>query len=269
MPSTVATPRNRAGHRTIAMRTFLLLAALMLGLTTPAPGADPLVVGVDTDSRPFASLERTSFSGFDVELIRALGQAMDADVGITAVPRKDFQAALASGRIDAALSGMQLPARPDPALAYSVAYLTGGQRILVLATTGDIAEARDLDGLLVGARLGSPALDVLYEHAPLAMPSLFPRIEDAYAELLRGDLDAVLQDALTADGYALAFCGGKAKTVGPEYDSRPFVILLRADSPWKARLDKAIAALREDGTIETLRKKWFEAPTAPQAAPSD
>ncbi len=250
------------------MRTLLLLLVLTLVHPLAARGLEPLVVGVDPESRPFTVLDKTSFTGLDVELIRALSDVMDADAGLTAVSRGEARGALVSGRIDAYVSGLLLPAHPDPALAYSAAYLDGGLRLLVRADNTDIGGAQDLGGMIVGARLGSPAADALYELAPLAMPSLFTHIEDAVTELEKGDLDAILHDALLVDGPLSVHAHG-LRAVGPVYDPRPYVIELRAGSPWKAPLDAAIATLRADGTIETLRRRWFPAPgEAPVTAPA-
>lgn len=236
---------------------ILLLALFAASPACPAPAQDTLVVGVDDQAPPFSFLDNNHFAGFDVDLIHALTEAADAEAGLTSVIRRDIVSALRDGKIDAAISGLILPRAPLPGITFSAPYLEGGLRILVRADTTDITGAEDLNGRIVGVLMDSPSANSLYSAAPSAMPSMFVRLEDSYQELVRGDLDAVWVDALVVEAHALDHCQGKVKTVGPVYASEAHVIFLREGSPWKDRLDAAIAKLETEGTIRELREKWF------------
>jgi len=252
------------------MRILVFSLLLLLALPAPTPASDAFVVGVDPQSPPFSSLGRAEFSGFDVDMIYALAKEMNAEAGLAPIKHTEFESALNKGDIDAAISGIFLPEHPAPGLDYSAPYFEGGQRILVRIDTTDVTQAKDLNGLIVGTRLGTPAAETLYKLAPMAMPSLFTRIEDAYRELMRNDLDAVFYDSAAVDAHAVELCQGKVKIVGPVYEQRPYVIALRRDSPFKARLDAAIESLHASGKFEIIRKRWFgeagaTAPCAPKA----
>ena len=53
---------------------------------------------------------------------------------------------------------------------------------------------------------------------------------------------------------------GLVKVVGPEFDRRPVAIEVQLDSPLRKKIDRALVALREDGTYQQIYEKWFGGP---------
>lgn len=50
------------------------------------------------------------------------------------------------------------------------------------------------------------------------------------------------------------------KIVSPEFDSVPVAIMFQLDSPLRRKVDRALIALRDNGTYQQLYDKWFGSP---------
>ncbi|CAB3798280.1 Histidine-binding periplasmic protein [Paraburkholderia ultramafica] len=86
-----------------------------------------------------------------------------------------------------------------------------------------------------------------------------------YTDLIAGRIDASLQNAVQADvgflgtprGKDFSFAGNAlydAKTLG----SGTAIGLRKEDTDLKAKIDKAIADARADGTYDRIAKKYFD-----------
>jgi polar amino acid transport system substrate-binding protein len=85
----------------------------------------------------------------------------------------------------------------------------------------------------------------------------FPTPDELFKALLDGKVDAVVTAAPLLLYYAAHEGKGRVKVVGPEFDRRPLAILVQLDSPLRRKIDRALVALREDGTYRQIYEKWF------------
>jgi polar amino acid transport system substrate-binding protein len=53
------------------------------------------------------------------------------------------------------------------------------------------------------------------------------------------------------------FSRGNVRMVGPTFDSFDYGIALQSGSPIREGLNAAILQIREDGTLDRIREKWF------------
>lgn len=74
--------------------------------------------------------------------------------------------------------------------------------------------------------------------------------------LKAGDVDLVLTDSTGGNGYVAASEGG-LKIVGEKLGAEEFGFIFPKGSDLVAPVNAAIAALRADGTLESLDRKWF------------
>jgi len=117
------------------------------------------------------------------------------------------------------------------------------------------------DKLLVGAQAGtSPFYVAVYnvldgnEQNPRI--KLFETFAASVAALQAGDVDLVLTDS--AGGKAMVGAsGGKLKMVGEPLQAEDFGFIFPKGSDLVAPINTGIAALKADGTLDTLTQKWF------------
>ena len=85
---------------------------------------------------------------------------------------------------------------------------------------------------------------------------LFETFGATVQALLAGDVDLVLTDGVAANGYVES-SGGKLKVIGGPLGSEDFGFIFPKGSDLVAPLNAGIAALKADGTLDALNKKWF------------
>lgn len=81
-----------------------------------------------------------------------------------------------------------------------------------------------------------------------------------FSALLDKKVDAVVALAPTLLYYAAHEGKGRVKMVGDEFNVRPVAIGMQVDSPLRRKIDRALIALRDDGTYQQLYNKWFGGP---------
>ena len=60
--------------------------------------------------------------------------------------------------------------------------------------------------------------------------------------------------------YAAHEGKGRVKLVGPEFDRAQVAIAMQLDSPLRKKINRALVALRENGTYQQIYDKWFGGP---------
>ncbi len=138
-------------------------------------------------------------------------------------------------------------------VAYYTAQLTAS--LTVQQIRGAISGPDDLPGKRVATTRGSTAAD--YLRSRRVDLTEVEQISDAYKLLLDKQVDAVVFDAPELSYYAGHDGKGKVQLVGPVFRKENFGIVFPADSHLRKDVDRALLALREDGTYQRLEETWF------------
>ena len=218
-------------------------------------------VGMDASWPPFEYIDQTTgqIIGLDVDLARAIGQRLGVEVELVNVGFDSLYDALYVGRFDAIVSALPY----DPLLygdvAYSISYFNAGQVLVVRADETEISEANDLSGKQLGVELASEG-DVLGRQLQKKIKGLnlqsYMAPQDVLRALKDGEVEAAIVDAVSAYQF-IASLGG-LQVVGDPLTDELYVIAVRLESPLLLRaINEALVEMREDGTLDRLREKWF------------
>ena len=218
-------------------------------------------VGMDASWPPFEYIDQTTgqIIGLDVDLARAIGQRLGVEVELVNVGFDSLYDALYVGRFDAIVSALPY----DPLLygdvAYSISYFNAGQVLVVRADETEISEANDLSGKQLGVELASEG-DVLGRQLQKKIKGLnlqsYMAPQDVLWALKEGEVEAAIVDAVSAYQF-IASLGG-LQVVGDPLTDELYVIAVRLESPLLLRaINEALVEMREDGTLDRLREKWF------------
>jgi ABC-type amino acid transport substrate-binding protein len=120
---------------------------------------------------------------------------------------------------------------------------------------GTINRPEDLFGKQVGSVKRSAAADYL-SRMGISFTS-FANVEEAIAELEKGNLDAVGYAAPVLQHYAANQGKGRVRVVGLVFAAHDYGIALQASSPYREQINRALLKLMENGTYTTLYEKWF------------
>jgi polar amino acid transport system substrate-binding protein len=144
---------------------------------------------------------------------------------------------------------------------FSTPYLNAGQVIIVPKATSNISKPEDLAGKIVGVQISTTGDIAVAKIAGVKQKKTYDDIGLAVEDLSIGRIDAVVVDSPTAAGYVLQNDKYKAKLqiVGVPFTEEYYGIAVKKGN--KALLDlidKGLAAIQKDGTLDTLKKKWLQ-----------
>jgi polar amino acid transport system substrate-binding protein len=156
---------------------FLLALLLMAACVPVAPGGAPaaepagedtgllgviqqrgtLVVGTSADYPPYESIDASgNFVGFDMDLVRAVGEKLGVEVEIQDMPFDTLIAAVQEGKIDAVIAAMQATAERDKMVDFTIPYRMTKDAFLGAAdTTLTLEKPEDAAGKSIGAQTGT------------------------------------------------------------------------------------------------------------------
>ena len=137
------------------------------------------------------------------------------------------------------------------------AYVTGTltASLTVQSLRGDIKGPGDLPGKKVATVVGSTSEDYLKENKVRSTP--FATVDEAFKALEAGKVEAFVYDSPILAYYANNEGKGHTQLVGPVFRPESYGIALANNSPWRKRINLALLQLREDGTYDALRAKYF------------
>ncbi|WP_374200827.1 transporter substrate-binding domain-containing protein [Inquilinus sp. Marseille-Q2685] len=96
-----------------------------------------------------------------------------------------------------------------------------------------------------------------YLGAANIQPVTFANAEDAYRALIDDRVDAVVYDAPVLQYIAAHEGLGRAGLVGPIFQPEDYGFVFRNDSDLRRDVDAALLSMRQDGSYEELRERWF------------
>lgn len=252
---------------------FLKNAFLSLGATlvlascggteeATAPGgegsaAGPWVIGTEPAFPPFESQDDSGeLVGFDIDLMRAIGEQAGVPVEFESLPFDGLIPALQAGTIEAAISGMTITEERAETVDFSRPYFRAGLAIAIAEDNTEISSLDTLEGKTIAVQIGTTGAEMAGSVKD-AKVSTFDSAPLALQELANGNADAVINDApATLDAIATGNIGG-IKVVGELVTEEFYGIAMPKDSENLETLNTALSELLENGTYDAIYEKWF------------
>ncbi|KAB8331288.1 basic amino acid ABC transporter substrate-binding protein [Scytonema tolypothrichoides VB-61278] len=236
---------------------------------TPTAGKT-IKVATEPAFPPFESKSSgNELVGFDIDLIKAAGQAAGLTIEFQSLPFDGIIPALQANTIDAAISSITITPERAQAVSFSRPYFRAGLAIAIRQDNTTITNLDSLKGKKIAAQIGttgskkaksiSGAQVREFDSAPLALQ-----------ELANGNVDAVINDApVTIHAIKSGNIKG-LKVVGQLITEEYYGIALPKNSPNLNAINTALAKIISDGTYAQIYKKWFNAepPQLPETAPA-
>lgn len=220
-------------------------------------GAKVLRVGTEPVFAPFEFPKENSkeLTGFDIELIEALGQKMGYKVEMVSMGFDALIPALNSNNIDVAIAGMTITDERKKVVDFTESYYTSGLMIMVRKDS-NVKSIDDLKGKTIACQIGTTG-ENKSRSVEGATVKAFNTQDEASLELKNGGADAVIGDAPVVEYYMTKAGKDFAKTVGERMESEPYGIAVKKGSKLAGDLNKALAELKKSGEYDKLYTKWF------------
>jgi polar amino acid transport system substrate-binding protein len=145
---------------------------------------------------------------------------------------------------------------------FSEAYYDVNQSLVAL-NSSPIASAKsvaDLEDAKLGAQIGTTSLSYIEDEIqPTKQPSVYNTNNDVISALKARQIDGIVVDLPTAF-FVTAAQVENSKVVGQFPDAgeqEQFGLVLAKDSPLTDCVSRAVAALDDDGTLDSLQQEWL------------
>ncbi|MEA1960956.1 MAG: basic amino acid ABC transporter substrate-binding protein [Bacillota bacterium] len=221
-----------------------------------------LVVGTNASFAPFEFIENNEKLGFDMDLIRAIGEVQGYEVEIQHMDFKALIPALQTSKIDCAIAGMSITPERLESVDFSEAYFNSGLIIAVQEDNEDIAGLADLKGKKLAAQIGTigaGACDDVKAEDSSTEVKFFDDVTVAFMELEKGGVDAVINDQAVTLNYLQTTDNSKVKTVGEVFqaDDEYGIAAKKGNTEMLTVINEGLAKLQENGEFQKIYDKWI------------
>jgi polar amino acid transport system substrate-binding protein len=233
----------------------------------PLTNAGVLTIGTDSPAYEpyFEDDDPTNGRGFESAVAYAVAEEMgftQDQVEWVTVP---FNSSYKPGAKDFDFDINQISITPKraEAVTFSEGYYTAAQALITLQDS-EFADATSLDEFAdarLGAQVATTSLEAIEnEIQPSQDPLIFDNTNDAKQALLNDQVDAIVADLPTAL-YITAVEIPQGTVVGQfqvsSGETEEFGLLMELGSDLAPCVNRAVSALKDDGTLAQLEQRWM------------
>ncbi|WP_216594186.1 ABC transporter permease subunit [Synechococcus sp. PCC 6312] len=207
--------------------------------------------------------------GFDVDLMRAVGQAVGLAVEFKTMNFDGLIPALAVGQIQAAASGITITADRLEVVDFSRPYFEATLAIGVLPANRNLKTFKDLAGKRIAVQIGTASADEA-KKIPNANVIIYDSTDLSIQSLISKNVDAIINDTPTLL-YSIARGGFSQIQVFRQEETRQYYgVATQQQSPYLKLINQGLDKILKDGTYDKIYTQWFEspAPALPALAPA-
>lgn len=268
-------PNQPPSHRRIPNTRRASLASLLLAplfaltaFAAPAAHADALdsiakagvlKVAVPEDYPPFGAVgPDLKPQGYDIDTAALLAKSLNVKLELVPVNSANRIPYLQTNKVDLVISSLGKTPEREKVIDFSTAYAPYYQGVFGPADV-KVASPADLTGKTVGATRGALEEIALTQMAPNATIKRFEDNNATIAAFLSGQVQLIAAGNIVA---AAILAKNPPRRPEPKFvikNSPCFVGLNKNEPRLRQKVDAAIAQAKQDGTLNTMSKKWFGA----------
>ena len=248
----------------------LMLALVELGIGSSAVSAKDwkvIRIGVEGAYPPFSALTADGkLVGFDIDIANALCAEMGAECTLVQQDWDGMIPALLARKYDAIIASMAITAERKKKVAFTGKYYQVPARFARRKGSGIEISETGLKGKAVGVQRATTHDNFITgEFGGDVDIKRYASQDEAYLDAAAGRLDLLLADSVAMqEGFLDTDNGKDWEFVGPGYkDVKYFgegagIAVSKTNQDLLDRLNKAIKAIRANGTYQKINTKYFE-----------
>lgn len=251
-------------------KVFLLVMCVIMAVIAAGCGfgsvnkeeapAKILKVATDADFPPFEYYLANSkiYTGFNIELMQALGQEMGYDkVVFTGNTFEDILDALAAGNYDIVVAGVAITPEREEKVDFSNAYFETGMRVIVTAKGSESMDAASMKGKVVAGEAGSYGLELAQKAgANVIIPT--SDTEEGIRMVLDGKADCVIANEAIGYFYMTHGYGNKVRFAGPQLSSANLgIAVAKGNTELTEKLNLALSEVKRSGRYKEIYVSYF------------
>lgn len=210
---------------------------------------------------PFESMNETTGEpeGFDIDVSKSLAEHMGLEVNW--LPSQDFDTLVPTikngGKADIAIAGMTITDARKAEVDMSDPYVDSNQSIVVKAGSTETADSLNDASKKIAVQGGTTGADWADENLPNAEKKRLSTIIDAMSGVQSGLYDAVVCD-LPVSRYQIKMSYSDLQIIEEIPTGEQYGIAVSKDNPGlTAAVNKALAEMKEDGSMAAIENEWF------------
>lgn len=218
-----------------------------------------LNVGTNATFSPFEFVDEKTkdYSGFDMDIIRAIAKEMGYTVKIHNIAFDGLIPSLESGSINVIVSGMTITEERAKRITFSEPYYKSGLSIMVKADNMAINSFADLVGQKVAVQIGTVGA-IHAKKIPNAVVREFNSAAETFIELKAGGVVAAINDLPVNQYYIKQLQEKDMKLVGSVVNVEGFgIAVAKKDTALMEQINKALAKIHQNGEYDKIYQKWF------------
>lgn len=225
---------------------------------------EKIIVGSSADFAPFEYVDEITgeLKGFDLDLMRAIGEELGLEVEIKNVAWDGIIPGLMSGNYNVIASGLTITEERKEVVNFTDSYINAGQVVAVRAGDTSITSPDDLAGKKVAVQVnttGDLAVTEMMENGSVRVAEIrrFNNAPDAFLELMNGGVEAVVID-LGVAGEQFKATPGIYQMAGEAFTVEEYGFGLRkGDTELLEKINTALATLRTNGKYDEIYQKYL------------
>lgn len=242
----------------VVLSVALVVVVLLLAACAPAAPARKYTVAIDASYPPFdvLNVKTGQPEGYSVDLMNAVAAKAGLQIEWVNVGFQKLLDGVASCQYDMACSSISITEQRKKVMLFSDPIISSGQVVVVRADNNDIRSKDDLKGKVVGVQAASSSVAEAQKLSPAELKS-YNEISIVFLNLMDGKCDAVVSDEAVSR-YYVNQSQGKMKMVGSVFtDEHDGIAICMKNEALLPRINAALKALKEDGTVEKIKTKWL------------
>lgn len=240
-------------------KNLFTIFALTIATTQVAYSATDVKVGMSGRYFPFTFVKQDKLQGFEVDVWDEIGRRNDYNVEYVTANFSGLFGLLETGRIDTISNQITITDARKEKYRFAEPYVVDGAQLAVRKGRDDIQGIEDLAGKTVAVNLGFNFEQLLRDYDKENKINIKTYDTGIEHDVALGRADAFVMDRLSVleviqkTGLPLQLAGKPFETIEnawPFVENEKGIKLLE-------EVNRALAEMRADGTLEKISIKWF------------
>ena len=248
------------------MKTWRLLLCAWFCLALQALAAEPLVVAVNNNDRPFGWMnDKGEPTGFSVDIAKALCKAMNRECRLQPAAFADFIPGVASGRFDFVVANILRTPEREKLVDFSDRFWRSSSTFVGQPGVVKAISRQELKGKTVAVQKGAVQERYLRElYGDVATIDTYASNAERNVALAAGKADLMLGSTMSHFAFMTAKGGERFEIIGePIYDGGlggdVAIPLTKGRNDLRQAINAAMTAILRDGTYARINNAYFPA----------
>ncbi len=218
-----------------------------------------LIMATNAEFPPYEYHDNNTIVGIDAEVAAAIADKMGVELQIEDIAFDSIIPEVTSGKADMGMAGMTVTEERKQSVDFSDTYATSAQ-VIIVKEGSDIASPDDLAGKLIGVQQGTTGDIYASDDFGDDHVERYAKGMEAVQALSQDKIDAVIIDREPAKVFVDENADAGLIILDEAYTEEEYAISVKkGNTELVENLNKALAELKEDGTLDAIKAKYVNA----------